>query len=132
MQKPERDNCMIHIEVRKKIIDARRRGVLIKDIAATFGYSESAINRLLRKERETGDITPKTHQRGRKPALNAQELEVMRQLILGRSDITLGEIKERMSLTISIQAISKIVKNKLDFTYKKRHYIPAKEIGRML
>ena len=110
---------MIHIEVRKKIVDARRRGVLIKDISTAYGYSESAINRLLRKERETGDITPKAHLRGRKPALNTQELEVMRQLILVRSDITLGKIKETMSLTISIAAISKIVKNKLGFTYKK-------------
>ena len=127
----ESGDCMIHIEVRKKIVEARQRGILIKDISATFGYSESAISRLLRKERETGDITPETHLRGRKPALGEGELESMRQLILCRSDITLEEIKETMSLSISIPAISKIVNKKLRFTYKKRHYTPAKETERM-
>jgi len=124
-------DCMMHIEVRKKIVEARRRGILIKDISATFGYSESAINRLLRKERETGDITPETHLRGRKPALDERGLESMRQLILDRSDITLEEIKEAMNLSISIPAICKIVKNKLGFQYKKRQYTPVNEIGRM-
>ena len=57
---------MIQIEIRKKIVEARKKGLKISEIVKAYGYSESAINRLLRLERETGDITPKTHLRGRK------------------------------------------------------------------
>ena len=122
---------MIHMEVRKKVVAARQRGLRIKEIANAYGYSESAINRLLRRHRECGDIAPRTYLRGRKPALQAGELESMRQLILGRPDITLEEIKETMQLTISVPAICKIVKNKLGFEYKKRQYMPVNEIDLM-
>ena len=97
---------MIHMEIRKKIVEARQKGIVIKDIAKAYGYSESAINRLLRRHRESGDITPQTY-------LRESELETMRQLILDKPDITLEEIQETMHLTISLPAICKIVKNKL-------------------
>ena len=123
---------MIHMEVRKKIVEARQNGLVIKDIAKAYGYSESAVNRLLCRHRESGDIVPQTYLRGRKPALQTSELETMRQLILNKPDITLEEIQETMHLTISIPAICKIVKNKLGFQYKKRHYTPANETDRTL
>ena len=47
---------MIHIEVRKKIVEVRRNGVLIKEISKAYGYSANAISCLLRQERETGEI----------------------------------------------------------------------------
>lgn len=110
---------MIHIEVRKKIIEASHRGLSNKEIAKAYNYSEASISRLLQQYRESGDITPKTHLRGRKPTLDAQGLESLRQLILSRPDITLEEIKETMNLTISLAAICKIIKRKLGFCYKK-------------
>lgn len=122
---------MIHIEVRKKIIAARKKGMLIKEISKAYSCSESAIGRLLRQYRKSGDINPKTHTRGRKPALDAQGLATMRELILARPDITLEELKEAMELTISLAAICKIIKRKLGFHYKKRQYTPANENVRM-
>lgn len=118
---------MIHIEVRKKIIAARQKGILIREISKAYSCSESAINRLLRQYRESGDIEPKTHTRGRKPTLDTQGLEAMRQLILARPDITLEEIKEAMGLTISLAAICKIIKRRLGFHSKKRQYTLARE-----
>lgn len=122
----------IHIEVRKKIIEARKSGMLIREISRAYMVSVNAVNCLLRMERETGDITPKTHLRGRKPALNSQQLEQMRELIISEPDITLEEIRENMSLTIKKSAISKIINEKLGFRYKKRQYIQVKGIVQML
>lgn len=65
---------------------------------------------------------------GRPAALNGNELEQMRQLILDNPDITLEEIKEEMQLDICVSAIHRIIKGKLGFTYKKRQYTPASEI----
>jgi transposase len=113
---------MIHIEIRKKIIEARAKGLKITEIRRAYGYSESAINRLLKLARETGDITPKTHMRGRKATLDSTGYEEMRELIKSKPDITLEEIKEEMQLELCITAISAIVRNKLGFRFKKRRY----------
>jgi transposase len=122
---------MIHIEIRKKIVEARKKGLKIIEISRAYGYSESAINRLLRLERETGDITPKTHLRGRKGTLGETGYREMRALILSKPDITLEEIKEEMKLEIGITAISAIVRNKLGFRFKKRQYMLPSETEQM-
>lgn len=123
---------MIHIEVRKKIIEARQKGLLIKEIAKAYSVSVSAVDCLLRLERETGNITPKTYLRGRRPSLDNGQLEQMRELIILKPDITLEEIRETLGLSIKKSAISKIINDKLGFRYKKRQYTPASEIDPML
>ncbi len=55
----------------------------------------------------------------------------MDQLISAQSDITLQEIKDQMNLQISIPAISKIVRGKLHYRYKKRRYMQANATARM-
>ena len=110
---------MIHIEVQKKIIEARQKGIFVKDIAKAYSVSMSAVNVLLRLERETGSITPRTHLRGRKPLMNSEQLEKMRNLIIAQPDITLEEIREHLELPIKKSAISKIINEKLGFRYKK-------------
>lgn len=122
---------MLHIEVRKKIIEARRNGLQIKEICNAYNVGASAVFRLLRQERETGDITPKTHLRGRKPSLDEQGMTRLRELLDTRKDITLAEIKEELGLSISLAAISKIIRNKLGYRYKKRQYTPVNENDRM-
>ena len=106
---------MIHIEVRKKIMEARANGVTIKAIAE----DPSSITRLQKQYRESGELAPKTHLRGRKPMLDARGLETLRQLILNRPDRTPEEIKAEMALTISLPAICKTNNQKLGFRYKK-------------
>lgn len=118
---------MIHMEVRKKIVAARKSGLKIKEISRAYNVSETAVLRLLKRERETGDITPRTHLRGRKPTVDASGKEAMRALILSKPDITLEEIKEEMNLEIGITAISAIVRNKLGFRFKKRRYMLPNE-----
>lgn len=111
---------MIHIEVRKKIVEARKKGLKIKEICHAYGVGKTAVFRLLKQERETGDITPKTHLRGRKPALDETQLQQLRELLDSRPDITLEEIREEMGLDISISALSRIIRNKLHYNYKKK------------
>jgi transposase len=115
------------MEVRKKIVAARKKGLKITEISRAYNVSETAVLRLLKRERETGDITPRTHMRGRKPTLDAAGKEKMRELILNRPDITLEEIKEEMKLEIGVTAISAIVRNKLGFRFKKRRYTHQSE-----
>jgi len=122
---------MLHIEVRKKIISARKKGLKINEICNAYSVGKTAVFALLKQERETGEITPKTYLRGRKPALDDYGLEKLRRLLDTRKDITLREIKEELGLSISIVAISKIIRNKLGYRYKKRQYMPVSEIALM-
>ena len=121
---------MIHIEVRKKIVEARQKNLTLEEIAKAYNFDKSSISRLLQQHRETGDISPKTHLRGRKPALDESGMGALRELILARPDITLEEVKETMRLTISLAAICKIINQKLGFRYKKKRYTQANKIDR--
>jgi transposase len=120
---------MIKIEIREAIVAARKRGLTVSAICMAYGVKANAVFKLLRIERETGDITPRTHTRGRKSALSVEQLDQMRALIIERNDITLSEIKERMGLGISLSALHRIIRGKLGFTYKKRAYTQASGIG---
>ncbi len=48
-------------------------------------------------------------------------------LIEARCDITLEEIKEEMELSISLSALSRIIRKKLGFTYKKTVHASERE-----
>lgn len=122
---------MLHIEVRKKIVEARKKGLKIAEICRAYHVGKSAVFSLLKQERETGDITPKTHLRGRKPGMDAAEILKLKEVIDGRPDITLAEIKEEMGLSISLVAIHNTIHKKLNYQYKKRQYTPASVSARM-
>ena len=122
---------MISIEVRKLIIAAHKNGMGIQEILSTFQVKKTAVYNLFQLVRETGSVEPRPHAYGRKPALDSEGLKRMDQLISAQSDITLQEIKDQMNLQISIPAISKIVRGKLHYTYKKRRYMPANATARM-
>jgi transposase len=121
---------MMNIDIRKLIVVAHKNGMGIKEIMKTFQVKRTAVYDLIRLERETGSVEPRPHARGRKPALNPEEMNFLEELINVQSDITLQEIKEKMNLKISIPAICKIIKYKLHYQYKKRQYMPVNEIGR--
>lgn len=122
---------MLHIEVRKKIVEARKQGLKIAEICRAYHVGKSAVFALLKQERDTGDITPKTHLRGRKPGMGAAEILKLKELIDCRPDITLAEIKEEMGLSISLVALHNTIHKKLNYQYKKRQYTPASVNARM-
>lgn len=122
---------MIHIEVRKKIVEARKNGLTIREICKAYHVGKTAVFRLLKQERETGDITTKTHLCGRKPEMDAAAIKKLRELIDTRPDMTLEEIKAKMGLSISVVAIHNTIHKKLNYQYKKRQYTPVSVSARM-
>ena len=51
--------------------------------------------------------------------MDKAELEKMKNLIEGRPDITREAIKTAMGLNVCLSAISRMIRNKRGFTYKK-------------
>lgn len=116
-------------EKRELIKAGKKQGLNGKEMAMAYQISERTIYRWLAREKATGAMNANTDKCGRPAAMDNDELEQMRQLILDNPDITLEEIKEEMQLEICVSAIHRIIKGKLGFTYKKRQYVPASETG---
>lgn len=118
---------MTSIEKREMIIQARADGKKIEEIVKVYHVGGSTVYDLLKLAKETGDIQPRPHEYGRKPSLGNEKLGELRQLLDARCDITLWEIIEEMELEICISALSRIIRNKLNYHLKKRQYMPANE-----
>lgn len=118
---------MIHNEVRKKIVEAKRNGVTVKEICRVNNVGKSAVYDLLKQAQETGIIDPQTHLRGRKPTLDENGLAEIKAKIEEQCDITAAEIKDALGLSLCESSICKIIKHKLGYRYKKRRYTPVNE-----
>ncbi len=71
-------------------------------------------------------VCRKPFNRGRKPRLSCEQLEQVRAAIGEQPDITLQELKDKFSLPVSLSALSKTMRNKLELCYKKTIY-PAEQ-----
>jgi len=116
-------------DLRKRIIDAKLKGIPESPIAADKNVHKSTVTKLWALYRETGSYEPRPNPNGRKPVLSAEQLENVKNTIIERPDITLLELIEEHSLPIGISGLCKIVK-KLGFRYKKL-YIPANNSKKM-
>ena len=122
---------MLHVEIKKQLVEAHRRGVAVKEIVRSYGAPPSTVYRLLKQERESGTVIPQTHLRGRKPSYEADDLAAIKALIDVQCDITAGEIKEKLGLDLCESSVRTIIREKLGYRYKKRRYMPANETDPM-
>ena len=108
-------------EIREKIIEHKQNGVTEKTIAEWLIISERSVSRICSLFRKTGKIEPLPKNCGRKSAVSEEKMKEVIAEIEKYPDITLGELREKFELNLSIPALSKKLK-KLGFTYKKRLY----------
>jgi len=111
-------------DLRKRIIDAKLRGDTEDKIAFEKEVNKSTVTKLWSKYRSTGSYSPRFHRRGRKPMLFDYQLEQIRQKIFSCPDITLQELIDEFSLPVCVSALSRTVRFKLGFRFKKKRYIP--------
>ena len=106
-------------DIRKRIIQARERGDSIQKIVRDKNVSRNTVIRLLALYQETGSYEPRPLNNGRKPRLDEETLEKIRERIQEQTDITLSELKEELSLPVSLTALCKTINNKLGLRRKK-------------
>jgi transposase len=102
-------------EPRKRITAAKLKG----DTEAGKSVHTGTITRLWTLYRATGSYSQRPNLSGRKPALSSEQPEQVRGAIGEQPDITLQELKDRFSLPVSLSALSKTIKNRLELCYKK-------------
>jgi transposase len=101
-------------DLRQKILRACDQGLgSQRTMAALFGVSLSFIEKLLRRRRTTGDITPRPHAGGRRAICDATALAHVRRLVQEHPDATLAELSTQLEaqygLRVSVPTMGRIV-----------------------
>ena len=109
---------MLSYDERVRITDAYERTRNAPLVAEVFGVSEGEVYRLERKKKN-GDLALKTGQRGRKPKLNEEQMQQIRELLDSKPDITLKETVSVLHLPICISCLSRILQ-KMGYRLKKK------------
>lgn len=85
------------LDLRKRIVDAIERGAGTRsEVAKLFGVHESFVYKLLRQQRERGDLAPLPHGGGAQAKLDEDQLLTLASLVAKAPDATLGELRERL------------------------------------
>ena len=103
-------------DVRNKIFRAVDRGKPNREIADMFGVSGSWVRRLVQRRRVHGETAPRPMGGKRFEKIDRARLA---DLVAGRPDATLQELREGLGVACAISAIGAAVQ-KLGLSFKKR------------
>jgi transposase len=122
-------------DLRTRAVDAVERGIPRKDVVGTFSVSLRTLKRWLRKRREGEDLSPGTSTgRKRRILANAEEEGLLWEQLEEHDDATLERHCEmwehKTGVRVSISAMSRAIREKLGWTYKKRRWRPPSETNR--
>jgi len=122
----------IPVELRKRIVEAFDQGDNREEIAERFGVGVASITRLLTRRRTTGSLEPSPRSGGHAPILDERASEQMREWIAEQSDLTLGELRERLESIgcfVKKSAIGEKL-NRMGLSRKKKLCMPPSVTGR--
>ncbi|NCJ07880.1 helix-turn-helix domain-containing protein [Synechococcales cyanobacterium C] len=93
------------IDLRQKIIDTyESEPISQRELAKRFRVAPSFVVKLLKQYRETGQLAPKSRP-GRPRLLDAEQMQVVQDLVEAKNDITLeelcSELHQQFELTVS-------------------------------
>lgn len=112
------------LDFRQKIVDTYfKEGPSQRKIAKRFDVTLSFVEKLLKQQRETGDIAAKPHGGGRRPKLSAEQFSLVAALVEADNDATLEELAQQLqqktTITISRSTMGRILQQ-LKLTRKKK------------
>ena len=122
-------------DLRIKTLAALQRGIPRREVVETFGISLATLKRWLRKSREGEDLSPR-YSTGRKRRILAtlQEKRMLWSQLEENDDATLEDHCElwqrKTGVWVSVATMSRAIREKLGWTYKKRLWRPPSEMRR--
>lgn len=113
------------VDFRQKIIDVYNEGNISQNqLAQRFRVALSFIQKLLKQYRETGNIAPKVRTQQTPTKLNAQQLNVLQEIVNTNNDSTLEELRhqlaEKTGVLIGRSTVDRMLL-RLNLTRKKKH-----------
>jgi transposase len=116
-------------DLRIRALDALDRGIPRRDVVDTFSISLTTLKRWLRKRREGEDLSPGTST-GRKRRILAtpEEKRALWKQLEANDDATLERHcemwEQKRGVRVSVSAMSRAIRHKLGWSYKKRRWRP--------
>ena len=113
------------LDLRQKVVETYEAGgISQRQLATNFRVTASFVQGLLKQKRELGTIAPKVRTQQTPTKLNAEQLDVLRQLVEAQPDATLAEYQEglqqKTGVLIGIATASRMIRLKLKLTVKKK------------
>ncbi len=122
-------------DLRLRAVDAVDRGIPRREVVRTFSISLTTLKRWLKMKREGKDLSPGLST-GRKRRILAtlEEEKLLWDQLEENDDATLErhcELWERKTgVRVSVSAMSRAIREKLGWSYKKRRWVPPSETKR--
>jgi transposase len=113
------------LDLRQKIVDAYATGdISQRKLAENFGVTLGFVQNLLKRQRELGSIAPKVRTEQTPTKLNADQLEILRQLVEAQPHATLAELRDQLyeqtAVSIGVATVDRMVRLKLNLRFKKK------------
>ena len=112
------------IDLRKKIIEVyEQEKISIRNLAKRFYVAKSFVQKLLKQEQQTGDISPKRQGGNSPPKVQGADLVTLTEIIENNNDATLEDLcellKAETGIKVSRATMGRISQN-LNYTFKKK------------
>jgi transposase len=119
------------IDLRKRIVAARLNDCQsMGHIAERFGIAKGTVQNIVERHRDAGTVDPKPPNSGRKAAFRGALLKRLEQDVLDHPDATLGQLRDRSGLAVSLVTVHNTLR-RMGFTLKKRACAPRNNVGLM-
>ena len=119
----------LSLDLRERILACYDRGEATREaVARRFSVSLGMVKKLIQQRRHTGEVGARYHRCGRKPMIEGKHRQKLRELLEGKADMTLEQLRDGLGLSCTPQAIHYVLE-KMGMTYKKRQCVPASRTG---
>ena len=106
-------------DIRTRVVKKHLEGKKAKEIAKELDVKHTFVYDMLSLYKSTGSVEPKPASGGRQPYLDDEKQQQIAALIRDTPDLTLQEIKDKLSLDISISVLCDTINKKMNLYYKK-------------
>lgn len=118
------------MDLRERILKAYERGDSTREqVAQRFSVSLGMVKKLVSRRKQGGKIGARYDRCGRRPRIVESHREALRQMLAGKPDLTLKELRDALGLDCTLPAIHYVLAS-MGLTYKKRLSKPASKAVR--
>ena len=119
-------------DLRIKAVAAVERGIPRREVVEIFGVSLTTLKRWLRMRREGKDLSPGVSTgRKRRILATTEEKKALWNQLEENDDATLEHHcelwEQKTGVSVSLATMSRAIREKLGWTYKKRRWVPPNE-----
>ena len=93
------------MDLRTRVLRDAERGLSSKELAVKYAVSRAWVDRVKQRQRETGEVAPRTQTKFRGRALSDQQEDRLVALITGQPDVTLAELRAALPTTAALSTL---------------------------